>query len=93
MGSKRDPGKFDCYEKALPDEPMFILLGRDPQAPALVRQWAERRRQLIQSGNRPRSDMAMVEEAEGCALVMESWRLLTDGKWREPSARHWKFKP
>lgn len=27
MGSKNNPGKYDCYEAADPDEPMFILLG------------------------------------------------------------------
>lgn len=40
MGTKTDHGKFDCYDQALPDEPMFILLGRDPFAPMLVEQWS-----------------------------------------------------
>lgn len=40
MGSKNNPGKFDCYEAAHPDEPMFVLLGRDESAPHLVRLWA-----------------------------------------------------
>ncbi|HAW11807.1 MAG TPA: aspartate decarboxylase, partial [Chloroflexi bacterium] len=30
MGTKNNPGKFDCYDDAHPDEPMFVLLGRDP---------------------------------------------------------------
>lgn len=34
----------DCYLKALPDEPTFTLLGRDPDAPATVRRWAELRK-------------------------------------------------
>jgi hypothetical protein len=46
MGSKNNPGKFDCYEAAHPDEPMFVLLGRDESAPYLVRLWAE-----IRTGN------------------------------------------
>lgn len=29
MGTKNNPGEFDCYANAAPDEPMFILLGRD----------------------------------------------------------------
>lgn len=29
MGSKTNPGQFDCYANALPDEPMF----RGPPAP------------------------------------------------------------
>lgn len=41
MGTKQDPGKFDCYKNAEPDEPMFILLARDPLAPILVEAWAK----------------------------------------------------
>lgn len=40
MGTKTNPGKFDCYAKAEPDEPVFVLLGRDPSAGPLVRLWA-----------------------------------------------------
>jgi hypothetical protein len=40
MGTKNNPGKFDCYTKAEPDEPMFVLLGRDPSAHLLVELWA-----------------------------------------------------
>lgn len=37
MGTKNNPGTFDCYANAAPDEPMFVLLGRDKHAPLLVR--------------------------------------------------------
>ncbi len=40
MGTKNNPGKFDCYANAEPDEPMFILLGRDRYAPTLVWLWS-----------------------------------------------------
>lgn len=40
MGTKENPSQFDCYDKAAPDEPMFILLARDPIAPYLVTLWA-----------------------------------------------------
>lgn len=40
MGTKNNPGQFDCYHAAEPDEPMFVLLGRDPIAPQLVSIWA-----------------------------------------------------
>lgn len=40
MGTKNNPGSFDCYANAEPDEPMFTLLARDPLAPGLVRIWA-----------------------------------------------------
>lgn len=40
MGTKNNPGKFDCYANAKPDEPLFVLLARDPLAPFLVSMWA-----------------------------------------------------
>lgn len=50
MGSKLEPGEFDCYANALPDEPMFHLLARDPGAPFAVEAWADRRENLINIG-------------------------------------------
>jgi len=43
MGTKNNPGRYDCYATAAPDEPMFVLLGRDPLAPFLVELWAQAR--------------------------------------------------
>lgn len=43
MATKNNPGNYDCYENALPDEPMFILLARDRNAPSLVDAWAAAR--------------------------------------------------
>jgi hypothetical protein len=40
MGTKANPGPFDCYAKARPDEEIFILLDRDPLAPFLVSIWS-----------------------------------------------------
>ena len=74
MGTKNQPGKFDCFGNAEPDEPMFILLARDASAPDLVDKWADRRRKLINEGKKPQSDMAMVIEAEDCAIAMRDWR-------------------
>lgn len=82
MGTKDNPGNFDCYGNALPDEPMFILLGRDPAAPDLVRDWADVRQAQIDNGHRPQSDMAMVVEARQCADTMRDWRKANNGKWR-----------
>src|SRR5260370_1328762 len=41
MGTKNKPGKFDCYANAEPDEPMFVLLGRDRLAAHLVSIWSK----------------------------------------------------
>lgn len=40
MGTKNNPGKYDCYEKAEPDEPLFVLIGRDQTASDFVDLWA-----------------------------------------------------
>lgn len=87
MGTKNSPGQFDCYENALPDEPIFILLARDPHAPELVENWALVREADITEGNRPESDRAMVEEARDCAVDMRKWRRANDGKWRARSEK------
>lgn len=85
MGSKNKPGEFDCYANALPDEPMFILLARDPNAPALVEEWAVGRMRDIVMNLRPRSDLPMVDEAQRCAANMKRWRKENDGAWRRES--------
>jgi len=82
VGTKNNPGQFDCYNNALPDEPMFIILARDPSAPKLIRSWADTREHFINHGNRPESDRAMVVEARKCADDMANWRAANDGKWR-----------
>jgi hypothetical protein len=74
MGSKNEPGKYDCYANAKPDEPMFVILARDPSAPELVELWAIRRVNLISEGKKPESDYALVEEARECADKMRQWR-------------------
>lgn len=66
MGTKIEPGEFDCYAKAEPDEPMFVLLARDRLGPLLVRTWAE-----LQGAS---ADPKKVQEAYACADAMEVWR-------------------
>jgi hypothetical protein len=66
MGTKNNPGQFDCYANAEPDEPMFILLGRDKHASALVELWA-----LMRAAEG--EDPAKVEEAFACAEAMRQY--------------------
>lgn len=82
MATKLTELRDGCFHKAMDDEPMFVLLARDPQAPELVRRWATRRRLDIGMGRRPSSDMAQVDEAERNAAAMETWRAENDGAWR-----------
>lgn len=66
MSTKNNPGEFDCYTNAEPDEPMFILLGRDKHAPCLVWLWATLR-------SLDGEDPAKVHEAQVCAAEMMGW--------------------
>jgi hypothetical protein len=68
MGTKNNPGQFDCYANAGPDEPMFVLLGRDKHAPTLVRLWA-----ILRTGEG--EDETKVAEAFACAKAMEKHQL------------------
>ncbi len=66
MGTKNKPGEFDCLQNAEPDEPFFVLLGRDPMAPLLVRVWVVLR-ELV--GENPDK----LAEAVRCAEDLEAW--------------------
>ena len=71
--TKNNPGKFDCYAKAEPDEPMFVLLGRDKHAPTLVWLWSVLR-ELDQE------DPAKVAEARECAVAMTGFLAAKGGQ-------------
>ena len=66
MATKNNPGAYDCYANAHPDEPMFVLLGRDRHAPMLVRLWAAIR-------GMDGEDEHKVAEALACAEAMDAW--------------------
>ena len=64
MGTKIKPGKFDCYEKAEPDEPMFVLLARDKTAALVVELWMLQQTEI---------DDEKLQEAKECAAAMRKW--------------------
>lgn len=72
MGSKNNPGKFDCYANAEPDEPMFVLLGRDPTASIVVKFWHDLKQIMVEEGTSASSD-AKLEEALTCSEAMHAW--------------------
>lgn len=74
----------DCYHKALPDEPKFTLLARDPDFFRLIVEWARRRQHDINCGERPDSDFELVKEAQNLAAIGARWRRNNMGKWRTP---------
>mgnify|MGYP001569981107 CR=1 FL=1 len=79
MGTKNDPGRFDCHTDAGPDEPIFTLRASDPEAPEAVRHWCKVRRWEIRQGRAPESDYAKVSEAMECARAMEAWYAANKG--------------
>lgn len=76
MGTKNNPGAFDCYANAEADEPMFVLLGRDKHAPELVRRWVELRLADGESAEK-------TGDALDCAEAMERFRELRNAKNKE----------
>lgn len=68
MGTKNNPGRFDCYANAELDEPMFILLGRDPTASIIVAAWCDLRTAL----GHP-EDFRKIEDAAECADALRAW--------------------
>lgn len=59
--------KTESAPSAEPDEPMFVLLGRDPAAWACVTVWVKLRQLLGDT------DEDKIEEARKCARAMEAW--------------------
>lgn len=70
MGTKLQPGRFDCYKAAEPAEPLFTLLARDPLAPALVMEWADQYAELKGLS----SQDPKVCEARRCGMNMLAWQ-------------------
>lgn len=72
MANKSNPGMFRCYEAALPDEPMFVLLGRDPAGPTTIEFWANERNRLGKT--KDPDDNARIGAALREADEMRTWR-------------------
>lgn len=85
MGTKNDPGIYDCYATLHPNETYFLIKARDPSGGQIVRAWAHARARLINQGLKPESDRTMVAEALKCADAMDKWRSTynSDGSLRE----------
>ena len=79
MGTKNNPGLFDCYKEAGSDEPIFILRANDELAPNIIRFWAEEYRisKLKKSKDNkltPKQE-SRYQEARLCARSMEVWKI------------------
>lgn len=75
MGTKENPGEFDCYAAAMPDEPIFILKSTDATAPIVVRMWADLNRHLKEAaGTYDAKADRKHQEAYKTAYMMELYR-------------------
>lgn len=72
MSTKNNPGAFRCYEAALPDEPIFTILARDPAGPATLRYWIYQR--AMKGKNVSPEDIDRIDDADRVARQMEAWR-------------------
>ena len=88
MGTKRNPGEFDCYAAALPDEPIFIMLARDELAPEKVRSWAHDYAMKCGIDPTPKQNRK-INEAYSCADAMEKWRRENPGERRKNPRPPW----
>jgi hypothetical protein len=93
MGTKNNPGEFDCYANAEPDEPMFVLLARDRTAPQAVEAWVAAREPdhmtemdldnpIGQHRATRVTDPAKLDEARACAAAMREWRRVHVPEWQ-----------
>jgi hypothetical protein len=75
VGSKNQPGEFDCYAAA---EPMFVLLGRDEDAPQRVEDWCRDRLAKLMASELTSEQLhrgvRKIAEALVCANRMRDWR-------------------
>ena len=80
MTSTRDEiGAYDALVKAKPDEPIFTLLGHDPDAPGAILHWVDlRRARLLAAEWRDpadlREELIQCTEAEMVAHEFRRWR-------------------
>jgi hypothetical protein len=88
MGTKNKPGRFDCHDRAEPDEPRFTLLARDPLAGFLTSIWSSMRYGDVEAARAKfermlehhlmgyvfEPDDAKASEALDCAMEMFAWR-------------------
>lgn len=98
MVTKINPGLGDYFRRALPDEPLFIILARDPSGPAQIIEWSDRRRkdimkEFIDNADKleddteffksRRRELQQCSEADEIAGRMIAWRAANEGAWRD----------
>jgi hypothetical protein len=75
MGTKNNPGKYDCYAKLEPDEPYFLLRGKDPIGWLVVKVWVALR-MVLADDLLPTEYAEKLNEAKAAAAQMKDWAAL-----------------
>jgi hypothetical protein len=71
MSTKNNPGAYDCYAKLEPDEPYFLLRGKDPVSWLLVNLWIMIRRHMAGPDEITPEYQAKLNEAKRCSDSMK----------------------
>lgn len=86
VSTKGEPGPFDGFQKAEDGEPIFTLIGRDPDAPACVQLWVDRRREraskLDAADPKRAAELLQISAAERIGWAMDEYR----NAWPEPES-------
>lgn len=84
METREKLSRTGCLAYALPHEPMFILLARDPDAPDTIQFWAERRarRQVLEPTIELVGDSDKIVGAVDDVEAFKRWRIEHEGEWR-----------
>jgi hypothetical protein len=85
MGTKNNPGPYNCYAHAEPDEPIFVLRGKDPAAHIVVAFWAALSKQLhnqseekMMEASKTAAEMRKWAESKGKEVLVETARALVE---------------
>jgi len=85
--STRDrPGEYDALETAKPGEPIFVLQGGDPLAPATIVHWADLARAAARVETKPDRARALLKKAasaEFAAWAMQDYQRGDDFEARQ----------
>lgn len=82
-----------CFYRALDDEPVFVLLARDPCTPEAIRWWVTLRQALIGRGEKPLEDHETLADALRAAMAAHTWRVDATDPTRYLEAPRWKAEP
>jgi len=70
LKSEEQSSASSCFNRALPNERVFVLLARDPAAPSAIRQWVHDRIRLTGA----KYDDPQLVEARAAADAMDAER-------------------